>query len=98
MANGIHPHHDFINKKIAFELNNEFKIGDGIFGLSNQELENLNLLVNEKELIKPYFTSEQFSRYFASNENKLWLIYTSSKFKNPEEIKPYPNIKMDMAL
>lgn len=93
VANGIHPHHDFINKKIAFELNNEFKIGDGIFGLSNQELENLNLLENEKELIKPYFTSEQFSRYYASNDNKLWLIYTSSKFKNPEEIKPYPNIK-----
>ena len=93
VANGIHPHHDFINKKIAFELNNEFKIGDGIFGLSNQELENLNLLENEEELIKPYFTSEQFSRYFASNENKLWLIYTSSKFKNPEEIKPFPNIK-----
>ena len=93
VANGIHPHHDFINKKIAFELNNEFKIGDGIFGLSNQELENLNLFENEKELIKPYFTSEQFSRYYASNENKLWLIYTSSKFKNPNEIEPYPNIK-----
>lgn len=93
VANGIHPHHDFINKKIAFELNNEFKIGDGIFGLSNQELENLNLLENERELIKPYFTSEQFSRYYASSSNKLWLIYTSSKFKNSEEIKPYPNIK-----
>jgi adenine-specific DNA-methyltransferase len=93
VANGIHPHHDFINKKISYELNNKFKIGDGIFGLSNQELESLNLLENEKELIKPYFTSDQFSRYYASSENKLWLIYTSSKFKNPEEIKPYPNIK-----
>jgi tRNA1(Val) A37 N6-methylase TrmN6 len=71
VANGIHPHYDFINKKIAFELNNEFKIGSGIFGLSNQELESLNLLENEKELIKPYFTSEQFSRYHANKENKL---------------------------
>ena len=93
VANGIHPHHDFINKKIAAELNNEFKVGNGIFGLDNFELKNLNLLENEKELIKPYFTSEQFDRYIARNENKFWIIYTSSKFKNPDEIKPYPNIK-----
>ena len=44
-------------------------------------------------LIKPYFNSEQFSRYYAHDKNEYWLIYTSSKFKNPSEIKPYPNIK-----
>ena len=93
VANGIHPHHDFVNKKIALELNNNFKVGDGIFGLSKEEKEKLNLSQKELELIKPYFTSEQFFRYYAIPKNEYWIIYTSSKFKNPNEILPYPNIK-----
>ena len=91
VANGIHPHHDFVNRKIS-KISN-FKIGEGIFGLSDDEKNNLKLSENELKLIKPYFTSEQFSRYYASCKNNLWLIYTSSKFKNPSEIIPYPNIK-----
>ena len=93
IANGIHPHHDFVNKKILEILGKDFKVGDGIFALSEKEKENLNLSENELRLIKPYFSSEQFSRYYANNKNEYWLIYTSSKFKNPSEIKPYPNIK-----
>jgi type II restriction/modification system DNA methylase subunit YeeA len=93
VANGIHPHHDFVNKKIAFELNNSFKVGVGIFGLSEEEKTNLNLTKKELELVKPYFNSQQFFRYYGISKNQNWLIYTSSKFKNPNEILPYPNIK-----
>jgi adenine-specific DNA-methyltransferase len=93
VANGIHPHHDFVNKKIALELNDSFKVGDGIFGLSEAEKHKLKLTEKELELVKPYFNSEQFFRYCALSKNEYWLIYTSSKFKNPNEILPYPNIK-----
>lgn len=93
IANGIHPHHDFVNKKILLNLDNNYKVGDGIFALSEAEKESLNLSENELKLVKPYFSSEQFFRYYAIPENKFWIIYTSSKFKNPSEIKPYPNIK-----
>ena len=93
VANGIHPHHDFVNKKISEISNNKFQVGEGIFGLTEIEKVNLNLLENELELIKPYFTSDQFSRYYASSKNNLWLIYTSSKFKNANAILPYPNLK-----
>lgn len=93
VANGIHPHHDFLNKKLALLLDNKFKVGTGVFGLNEEEKDNLKLDNNELELVKPYFTSQQFSRYYASKQNKLWLIYTSSKFKNADEILPYPNIK-----
>jgi hypothetical protein len=93
VANGIHPHYDFINKKLALSSNNAFNIGDGIFGLSEEEKENLNLTIKENTLLKPYFTSKQFERYYANSNNKLWLIYTPSKFKNVNEILPYPNIK-----
>ena len=93
VANGIHPHHDFVNKKIGEKLGGKFKVGTGIFALSNEEKEKLNLTKKENELIKPYFTSDQFFRYYAISQNKYWLIYTSSKFKNAKEILPYPNIK-----
>ncbi|NLA23879.1 MAG: hypothetical protein GX879_02830, partial [Bacteroidales bacterium] len=76
VANGIHPHHDFVTNKMLEDLGAEFKFGDGIFGLSDKELEKLNLLEKEKELIKPYFNSKQFYRYYANNENQNWLIYT----------------------
>ncbi len=93
IANGIHPHHDFINKKILETLGNNYKVGEGIFALSHKEKEDLQLSESEMRLIKPYFNSEQFSRYYAHDKNEYWLIYTSSKFKNSSEIKPYPNIK-----
>jgi type II restriction/modification system DNA methylase subunit YeeA len=93
VANGIHPHHDFVNKKIAEQLNNNYIVGTGIFGLNNEEKVNLNLTEKESDLIKPYFTSEQFFRYYGLKQNKLWLIYTTSKFKDAKEILPYPNIK-----
>ena len=93
VANGIHPHHDFVNSKLAESLNNVFKVGDGIFALSEAEKTNLKLSHEELTLIKPYYKSEQFFRYFAIPKNEYWLIYTTSKFKNPNEILPYPNIK-----
>jgi adenine-specific DNA-methyltransferase len=93
VANGIHPHYDFINKKNAEKSNGVFKVGDGIFGLSHKEYKELNLLNNEKELVKPYYNTEQFGRFFAKKENDYWIIYTDSRFKNPDEILSYPNIK-----
>lgn len=93
VANGIHPHYDFINKAIALKHGNKFEIGEGIFGLTDKQKAILHLSREEKELIKPYFTTEQLGRYFADNNNTLWLIYTDSKFKNAKEMAPYPNIK-----
>lgn len=93
VANGIHPHYDFISKSINSKHNNIFTNGEGIFGLSHREKENLNLLPVEIELVKPYFTTEQFFRYFSIKENKLWIIYTNSSFKNPNSMDNYPNLK-----
>jgi adenine-specific DNA-methyltransferase len=91
IANGIHPHYDFVNNKLA-TLHN-LKNGEGIFGLSEIEKNNLNLLQNEYVLVKPYYTTEQIQRYYSSSNNTLWLIYTDSKFKNPDSMNNYPNLK-----
>lgn len=93
VAQGIVFPQDFVNKASNEKLLNSLKIGEGIFALSEAEKNNLNLTEKELELIKPYFTSEQFSRYYANPNNNLWIIYTSSKFRNTDAILPYPNIK-----
>ena len=47
-TNGIHPHYDFVNKKIASK-HTDVMVGEGIFGLSIQEKESLNLTSDEQE-------------------------------------------------
>ena len=92
IANGIHPHYDFINNKIL-KNHPSFRFGEGIFGLSEIEKESLKLTKLEKELVKPYYTTAEISRYYTDANNKLWIIYTDSRFKNPDSMIPYPNLK-----
>ncbi|MBD3799765.1 MAG: Eco57I restriction-modification methylase domain-containing protein, partial [Epsilonproteobacteria bacterium] len=92
VANGIHTHHSEVNKKML-KIDNSLILKEGIFVVNDKEKEQLNLSQKELELIKPLYTSEQINGYFVNSENKFWIIYTDSSFKNIETIKPYPNIK-----
>lgn len=93
VANGIHPHYDYVSKKTQQILGDSYKIGDGIFVLSEAEKNKLNLSEKELELIKPYYTTKQIHKWHGDSKNKEWIIYTDSKFKDPKNIKLYPNIK-----
>lgn len=93
VAQGIVFPQDFLNKKNLNILGKSHKLNDGIFGLSNEEYECLNLSEKEKSIIKPYYFTDSLKRYQVNNENTHWLIYTDSSFKNPENIKSYPKIK-----
>ena len=37
--------------------------------------------------------THELSRYYGNSENRLWVIYTDSRFKNPAEIAHLPNLK-----
>lgn len=93
IAQGIVFPQDFLNKKNASILGDGFNIGDGVFVLNNKELQSLQLSNEELKLIKPYYTTEELSRFYKTKENKYYIIYTDSSFKNPINIKPYQNIK-----
>lgn len=93
ITNGLQVQQEYVNKSHLKVLGDGFKIGEGIFVISDEEKKKLNLSEKEKELIKPLFTPNEIDRYKISNKNQNWVIYTSSKFKNPSEIKPYPHIK-----
>ncbi|EIV0307383.1 class I SAM-dependent DNA methyltransferase, partial [Campylobacter coli] len=92
VANGIHPHYDFINNRINSNHNFAFKIGQGIFGLSEEEKEKLKLTKLENNLVKPYYDTQNFLKFFFKKNNHQWLIYTNSSFKNPNSMDDYPNL------
>jgi len=93
VANGIHPHHSIVSSKMLNALIGQFKVGDGIFLLTEEEKNRLNLNENEKELLKPVYTSKELGRYYGDRKSFYWIIYTCSKFKNKKAIEPYLNIK-----
>ncbi|OCX42733.1 restriction endonuclease [Campylobacter ornithocola] len=93
IANGIHPHYDFVNNRINSNHNFVFKIGQGIFGLSEEEKEKLKLTKLENNLVKPYYDTQNFIKFFFEKNNHRWIIYTNSSFKNPNSMDNYPNLK-----
>lgn len=94
VANGIHPHFDFVNKKMLEKLGQGFKVGQGIFGLSKQELESLNLTDKEKALVKRYYPdTKNLNIYYSTPNDDNYLIYTTSEYKNPNSLNDKPNLK-----
>jgi adenine-specific DNA-methyltransferase len=93
LMSGIDVLQDAVNKNSQITLGNKFKVGDGIFVLSNSEKENLDFSEKELELIKPYYTTKELTKIHGEKENKYWIIYTNSSFKDPKKIVAYPKIK-----
>ena len=93
IAQGIVFPQDTLNKKNQQKLGPQFEINQGIFVLTSAELETLALNQDELSLIKPYYTNENISRYGVQNGNKYWTIYTDSRYKNPNSLDCFPNIK-----
>lgn len=93
IAQGIVAPQDFLNKKNQAILGDNFKVGDGIFNITQREYESLNLTAEEKKIVKPFYTTTELHRFYGTNKNRLWVIYTDSSFNNAEKIEPYPNLK-----
>ena len=92
VSQGIVCPQDLLNKKGAETLN--LPLYTGVFVISNEEKDNLTLKDNELDIIKPYYTSNEISRYYTSHNNDYWIIYAQSNMNN--KIDDYPNIKMHL--
>lgn len=93
IAQGIVFPQDFLNRK-GHNMIPSFPVGTGVFCLTQSELNALKLTESETKLIKPYYTTEQIHKYYTDeNENKLWMIYTDSKFKAESSLDCFPLIK-----
>lgn len=94
IGQGIVAPQDFLNNTNANIMGEPFKKNDGVFCLSDKEKNNLDFTdIELKEVIKPYFTSNELFKYYGISKNSYWIIYTGSKFKNENEILKYPNVK-----
>ena len=93
VLSGIDVSQDFVNKEHKNFLGESFEIGDGIFVISNEEKETLNLSKKEELLLKPFYTTKELVKYFGSDKNRYWIIYTDSNFKNHNSMIEYPNLK-----
>ncbi|SNR68908.1 Eco57I restriction-modification methylase domain-containing protein [Desulfurobacterium atlanticum] len=92
LAQGIVMPQDFVTKKHLKILGDGVNLGDGIFVLSQEELERLNLTEKEfKEIIRPYYTTEELDVYCRNSKNRYWIIYTTTE--KIKQIQEYPNIK-----
>ncbi|NTW33451.1 MAG: class I SAM-dependent DNA methyltransferase, partial [Bacteroidetes bacterium] len=102
LGQGIVAPQDFVNKTTAEILNNNFKNGNGIFVLSQEEFESKKFLSKEKEIIKPYFTTDQLQKYYGCEENIYWILYTKSDINKPDKktkkvpLDNYPKIKQHL--
>ncbi|MDD5689161.1 MAG: Eco57I restriction-modification methylase domain-containing protein [Caldisericia bacterium] len=92
IAQGIVAPQDYVIKSHLKKIPNLIN-GEGIFFLTDKEKNRIPFTEEELELIKPSYTTKELRRYYANRKNTEWVIYTDSRFKNPESIKPYPNIK-----
>ena len=92
VAQGVVIPQDLIIKN-HIKLAGNYNKGDGIFVISHKEKERLKLSSKEIEILKPYFTTQNFYKFGANPNNNYWLIYTDSKFKNPKEMDIFPNLK-----
>jgi len=92
ISTGIDVHQDFINDKhLEILKDDSTKKGDGIFNLSEHEFNKLKLPQKEKEIIKPFYTTEELFRYYGNPKNHLWVIYSDMEVR--KNIKDYSHIK-----
>ena len=90
LTQGIVMPQDFVTKRHLEILGNTVSLGDGIFVLSQEELESLNLTEKEfEEIIRPYYTTEELDVYCGDSKNRLWIIYATKRNINK---KYHPNI------
>ena len=93
IANGIHHHHDFVNRQRKEILGSQYEIGDGIFVLSQNEKDEIPFTQKELDLLKPSYRTKELHSYYGNSANQEWVIYTDSSFKDKKKIADYPNIK-----
>ncbi len=93
ISSGIDVLQDALNQNAVDNLNFPAKVGDGVFVLSDFEFNSMNFLDNEKDIIKPYYTTTQLHKYYGDRTNSHWIIYTQSDINYRNIINNYPNIK-----
>ena len=68
-----------ISRQHLREFQDRFRIGEGVFVLTPEEAESLNLSERERLLLRPYYKSHSVGRYHFPNEPKYSVLYLTKK-------------------
>ena len=95
MSQGVIEAPDKISaKQLEKNKNEEFKIGQGIFVLNDEELKNLKLNEEEKKCVVKYLDTNDVFRWKISPKEPKWLIYSDKIIKKEiENNKKFSNLK-----
>lgn len=62
----------------------EQSVGEGIFVLTDEEVESLNLSEHELELIKPFYKNSDVAKYWTKQKTNRYIIYADKRDKSLE--------------
>ncbi len=91
LVEGIHTGADTLSDSHINKYKIQLKKGTGIFILSPEEINSLNLNEEEKRIIKPWYKNSDIHRWTTEQHTEKKLIYytTKGKYKNVENIKKH---------
>lgn len=74
---GIAENPATVTRKLNTRHGGRWRLGQGVFTLTSDELEQLDLPHRERALIRPYHDLCDLGRYVLAEAPSLWLIYTT---------------------
>ena len=64
------------NEHFKKDPNLKAKKGDGIYILTQKEVDNLKLTKEDKDkYLRPYYKNSDISKYYSAEKNRLWILY-----------------------
>ena len=95
-STGIQESPDRINKKQLTKLpSKNINVGDGVFVLKDDEIKKLNLIKDEKKVLRKYLELLDVGKYKINYSNN-YIIYTSNDVIKKIKNKEYINLKIHL--
>lgn len=96
ISQGVVEASDKVSSKMFKTIKDDaFEVGQGVFVLSESEVQSLNLSSYEFELLKAYIDPSEVNRYFINKQKSKFLIYSDgqikSKISNSDKFKNIKN-------
>ncbi len=84
-----------ITRKMAALSGSGHQVGEGVFVLSEEELDRLNLSPFERKLLRPYYRGTDIGRYRLAAEPSEWLLYLTRE--TACDLDAFPHIKAHLG-
>ncbi|MFH0800726.1 MAG: DNA methyltransferase [Pseudomonadota bacterium] len=92
---GIAENPASINRKTNTKHGGRWRVGEGVFALSKNELKGMKLSSKEKSIIRPYYDLCDIGRYRIASDPSLRLIYSTRR--TCPNIDKFPNLRKHLS-